>query len=122
MIQNVPPEEKSNNAHYANPANVLAFTDENIGLPESAFQASLVKSFGDIPLIVLSAGLENPTYKSWNEMQKELLQLSSRSRHLTAQKSGHNIEIEQPAAAVDAINTMVKQIRSENRNNNLKQQ
>lgn len=111
MMQNITPEEKSNNAHFANPTNLLTFTDENIGLPESAFQASQVKSFGDIPLIVLSAGLENTTYKSWNEWQNELLRLSSRSKHLTAQKSGHNIELEQPGAAVDAINLMVKQVR-----------
>lgn len=113
MINNATPVEKSNNAHYANPKNLQAFTDENVGLPESAYQASLIKSFGDIPLIVLTAGLENTSYKSWNDMQNELVQLSSRHQHLTAKNSGHNIELEQPDAAVNAINMMVKQIRSQ---------
>jgi hypothetical protein len=77
-------------------------------MPESARQADAVKSFGDIPLIVLTAR-KNPI-EGWQEWQTELLQLSSNSQQLFAE-SDHNIEVEQPDAAVDAILKMVEQVR-----------
>jgi hypothetical protein len=40
--------------------------------------------------------------------------LSSNSQQLIAKKSGHNLEIDQPEAAVVAIVKMVKQLRSGN--------
>jgi len=48
-------------------------------------------------------------------MQAELLQLSSNSQQLIADKSGHNIELDQPQAAVDAIVKMVEHLRQEKR-------
>ena len=44
-------------------------------------------------------------------MQTELLQLSSNSQQMFADKSGHNIEIDQPEAAVTAIVKMVSQLQ-----------
>ena len=44
-------------------------------------------------------------------MQTELLGLSSTSQQLFADKSGHNIEFDQPEAAVGAIVEMVEQLR-----------
>lgn len=44
-------------------------------------------------------------------MQTELLELSSHSQQLIADKSGHNIQIEQPEAAAAAITQMVTQLR-----------
>jgi hypothetical protein len=44
-------------------------------------------------------------------MQTELLHLSSHSQQVIAHKSGHNIEIDQPEAAVGAIVQMVEQVR-----------
>ena len=44
-------------------------------------------------------------------MQAELLQLSSNSRQMMADNSGHNIQIDQPEAAVAAIVNMVSQLR-----------
>jgi hypothetical protein len=45
--------------------------------------------------------------------QAELLELSSNSQQLFATHSGHNIEFDQPDAAVGAIVQMVKQIRGQ---------
>jgi hypothetical protein len=44
-------------------------------------------------------------------MQTELLELSSHSQQLIADKSGHNIQLDQPEAAVAAIVKMVEQLR-----------
>ncbi len=62
-----------------------------------------------MPLIVLSRGLDQKP--DWQGIQAELLQLSSDSQQLIADKSPHNIELDQPEAAVGAILTMVEQLR-----------
>jgi hypothetical protein len=47
----------------------------------------------------------------WESKQAQLPQLSSNSQHLVAEKSDHNIELNQPDAAVAAIVKMVEQLR-----------
>jgi pimeloyl-ACP methyl ester carboxylesterase len=96
-------------AFSVTPRAVQAWADEGAGLPESMAQADAVKTFGDLPLIVLSAALNQQT--GWQTMQIELLQLSSNSQQMVADKSGHNVEIDQPEAAVAAIVKMVGQLR-----------
>jgi pimeloyl-ACP methyl ester carboxylesterase len=83
--------------------------DEGAGMPESFIQAGAVKTFGDVPLIVLSRGLDPD--QDWQAMQTELLQLSSHSQQLFADKSGHNVQLDQPEAAAAAIVKMVAQLR-----------
>jgi hypothetical protein len=83
--------------------------DEGTGMPDSFMQAGAVKTFGDVPLIVLSRGLEPD--RDWQAMQTELLELSSQSQHMFADNSGHNIQLDQPEAAVTAIVKMVGQLR-----------
>jgi pimeloyl-ACP methyl ester carboxylesterase len=83
--------------------------DEGMGMPESFIQAGAVKTFGDVPLIVLSRGLDPD--QDWQAMQTELLELSSHSQQLIADKSGHNIQLDQPEVAVAAIVKMVEQLR-----------
>ena len=92
------------------PRSFQTMLDEGAGMPESFIQADAVKTFGDIPLIVLTGKL-NTTPKDWQEWQTELLQLSSNSQQLFAEHSGHNIQIEQPEAAGAAILQMVEQVR-----------
>jgi hypothetical protein len=62
-----------------------------------------------VPLIVLSRGLDQQP--EWMAQQAELLQLSSNSQQLFAAHSGHNIEFDDPDAAVGAIVQMVEQVR-----------
>jgi pimeloyl-ACP methyl ester carboxylesterase len=110
LVPYVPQDEKAYFALFVRPQSIQAFTDESQGMPAAGVQAAAVKSFGDLPLIVLTARLDNnpPNWQAW---QTELLQLSSNSQQLFAEKSGHNIEIEQPDAAVAAIVKMVEQVR-----------
>ena len=69
----------------------------------------IVGFFDDLSLIVLTAkGNDNP---GWPEWQIELLQLSSNSQHLFAEKSGHTIQRDEPDAAVAAILHMFQQVR-----------
>lgn len=104
-----PGAQKVFTAFSVTPRSVQAWADEGSGMLDSGAKTRAVKSFGDLPPIVLSRGLDlNP---DWQAMQSELVQLSSNSQQLIAEKSGHNLEIDQPEAAIAAIVKMVKQLR-----------
>ncbi len=86
----------------------------SVGTPTSNHgslaQAGTITSIGAVPVIVLSRGQDQE--QDWQEMQIDLLHLSSNSQHLIADTSGHNnIQLDQPAAAVEAIVKMVEQVR-----------
>lgn len=96
-------------AYSVTPRSIQTTVDEGTAMAESLAQAGAVTTLGDLPLIVLSSSLHKD--QDWQAMQAELLQLSTNSRQLFADKSGHNIQFEQPDAAVSAILTMVEQVR-----------
>jgi len=104
-----PPNEKAYYSRLVRTQNVQAFINEGQGMPAAGAEAAAVKTFGDLPLIVLTAKLNNRP--GWQEWQAELLQLSSNSQQLFAENSGHNIQLDQPDAAVKAIVKMVEMVR-----------
>jgi pimeloyl-ACP methyl ester carboxylesterase len=110
LVRDLPLEAQSAyTAFSVIPRSVQAWADEGAGMQESLAQADAVRTFGDLPLIVLTGGLDQQT--GWQTMQVELLQLSSNSRQVIADNSGHNIQIDQPEAAIAAIMDMVSQLR-----------
>jgi len=109
IAPSVPPNEEAYYPLYVRPQYFQATTNDSQGMPAAGAQAAAVKSFGDLPLIVLTARLNN--IPSWQEWQTELLQLSSNSQQLFAENSDHNIQVEEPDAAVRAIIQMVGQVR-----------
>lgn len=109
LIPYVPPDEKAYFSRFVRTQNAQALTNESQGMPAAGAEASAVKTFGDLPLIVLTAKLNN--IPGWQEWQTELLQLSSNSQQLFAENSDHNIQIEKPDAAIAAILQMVEQVR-----------
>lgn len=109
LIQHLPAETQPAYAAFAvTPQTAQTFVDEFLNVQVSLAQANAVSSFGDLPLIVLTAALNQQA--NWQTMQTELLQLSSNSQQMMAD-SGHEIETEQPEAAVAAIEAMVSQLR-----------
>ena len=78
-------------------------------MSEGGAQARLVTTLGALPLIVLSRGKDQDA--DWAASQKGYLELSSNSLQLFADRSGHEIHVEQPEAAVAAIVKMVEQVR-----------
>jgi hypothetical protein len=110
LIHDLPADDKQ--AYIASsvtPRSVQTFLDEGIGMSEGGAQAKAVQTLGALPLIVLSAGKDQPA--DWAAWQASLLQLSSNSQQLIAEKSDHLIQIHQPDAAVAAIVKMVEQLR-----------
>ena len=109
ILPSAPPNPEAYYALGERPQNIQALIDDSQGMPAAGVQASAVKSFGDLPLIVLTASLNDiPGWPAW---QTGLLHLSSNSQQLFAENSGHNIEFDEPDAAVKAILQMVEQVR-----------
>ena len=96
-------------AYAVTPRTFQAQDREGAGLAISLSQAAEVTSLGDLPLMVVSRGLD-PDPK-WQRMQTDLLGLSSNSRQIVAAESGHLIQIDQPDVASGAIVEMVDQLR-----------
>jgi pimeloyl-ACP methyl ester carboxylesterase len=81
-----------------------------------------IAGFGDLPLIVLTSGIQEPNIllsnidnqKVWNVMQEwqiELVGLSSESEQVIAERSGHHIQLDQPDLVIDAILQIVEVTR-----------
>ena len=109
-----PDDANAYTAHSVTVRALEAAIDEGRGMQASLAQARRVTTLGSVPLIVLSRGLREGSEAEdakWQLEQSELLQLSSDSRQVFADQSGHNIQFDQPAAAVGAIVQMVAQLR-----------
>ena len=106
----LPPEVAG--AYVARQVTPRAFqtsVDEILGTAESLAQAGTVSSLGAAPLIVLSRGRDLDP--AWQRRQTDLLRLSSESQQLIAAESGHNIQLDQPEAAIGAIAQLVERTR-----------
>jgi pimeloyl-ACP methyl ester carboxylesterase len=109
-VQNLPEGDKQAYTAFAvAPRGVQAYLDEGMGMSEGGAQARAVTTLGALPLLVLSRGQDQDAKHT--AAQASLLQLSTDSQQLFADKSGHSIHLEQPAAAVAAIAQMVAQLR-----------
>ncbi len=109
-IKNLPEEDKQGyKATAVAPRSVQAFINEGMGIAEGGAQARSVATLGALPLIVLSAGLDNTAEHAAS--QAGFLQFSTDSQQIFADHSGHHIHIEQPDVVVAAIAKMVEQLR-----------
>lgn len=80
-----------------------------------------VTSLGDLPMVVLASGtflkltpeprLGLHMHKVWQDLQKDLARLSSNSKFVAVEDSGHFIQVDQPQVVTDAIRELVEQVR-----------
>jgi DNA-binding CsgD family transcriptional regulator len=94
-------------ARSVTPRLAQAGLDEVLVLSQGAAEASAAKSVGALPLIVLSRAPNRDLY--WDRKQTDLLRRSSNSQQLFAEHSGHNIQLDQPKAAVDALEATTRE-------------
>ena len=83
----------------------------------SAAEVGKLPPMRDIPLSVISrdpkrAGANFEAEQRWQEMQLDLLRMSTNSRHIVAEGSGHGIPVERPDAIVSAVMEMVGKLRT----------
>ncbi len=90
---------------------------ENLLMESSAIAVSSTKLVKDLPLVVLSHGInmfDDQSVKAsladqtWEELQAEIVNFSSKSSLIIAQNSGHNIHIEQPQLVIDSIRKVLE--------------
>lgn len=85
-------------------------------------RAARAKGLGNLPLVVLSHGQAqavpgmpdevNAAYEAaWQAMQAELAALSTKGRRQVVDQAGHMIHHDQPEVVVDAIRSVVEQVR-----------
>lgn len=81
---------------------------------ESLKQLKESKRILNIPLIVLSAGKKahysEESQGLWNEMQKEIIEISSNGEFVIAENSTHYIQNDEPEVVVSAINRLINNI------------
>lgn len=103
------------------------------GLDYDAFRASMAdlrsskRSLGDMPLVVLTHGREEPPppgvppavgaqlERAWQAMQSSLTSLSSDGVQIIAQESGHYIHREAPQLVLAATSEVVRAVRQHTR-------
>lgn len=86
------------------------------GAAETADQIREAPSFPDIEFIVLSSGKgkESKEWQElWMEMQREYTKLSSRSRHMISEKSGHYVHRDDPKAVIGAVRGVVERVQED---------
>ncbi len=93
---------------------------------ESRLEARAVRSLGDTPLIVLTAGrhrlnppdnpiqarLQNASEAAWIEAQKQLVRLSTRGEQRVFPEARHNLLLDRPKDVLEAIRDVVDQARA----------
>ena len=82
-----------------------------------------VTSLGDVPMVVLASGtflltIPEPRFAShmhnlWQELQRDLARLSSNSKFVAVEDSGHFIQVDRPQVVTDAIRELVEQVRGQ---------
>lgn len=81
------------------------------------------RGLGDMPLIVISRGLwdtlpgisdddNEKAWQAWQQMQSELAALSTNSKHVIAEQSGHFVQLQQPQLVIDAVREVVEANRN----------
>jgi pimeloyl-ACP methyl ester carboxylesterase len=80
-------------------------------LDETAAAAGRVRSFGDIPLVIVSSGDQSP---ETIEKHRALARLSSHGGHITAAGTGHWIQFDDPALVVAVVRNVVECVRRAN--------
>lgn len=94
------------------PKHVRAMVDEDLSSNESSEQVRKSGNLGDKPLIVLTAGLSGPRHA---DLQRKLVQLSTRGQQIVVEKSAHLIPFEQPQAVANAIRSVFGSITAAHR-------
>jgi len=92
---------------------------------ESRLEARAVRSLGDIPLIVMTAGrhrlnppdnpiqarLQNDREAAWIEAQKQLVRLSTRGEQRVFPEARHNLLLDRPKDVLEAMRDVVNRAR-----------
>ena len=106
-VQKLPPEVlPSVQAHWSNPKAFRGMWQHLAAMPEiCADLASGSDEFGDVPVVVLSAGARDAR---WLAADVGLAQSSSNGRHVISSTSGHWVHLDDPELVIEAIRSVIR--------------
>ncbi len=110
-VQKLPPEVlPSVQAHWSNPKAFRGMWQHLAAMPAScADLAPGSDDFGEVPVVVLSAGGRNPL---WLAADARLAQSSSTGRHIVSSHPGHWVHLDDPALVIEAIRDVLQASRA----------
>jgi pimeloyl-ACP methyl ester carboxylesterase len=100
-------------AHAATPASIAAFNERQRAMLAQLhdLDAANPRSLGDLPLVVLTRGL-NADDRLW-ALHDDLARRSSRSRHTRVPDADHEIHLMRPDVVIEAIKDVVETGRAQ---------
>jgi len=111
--------------HFEHECNepIAAIQQERTAFRRSGNQTVRTGPFGDLPILVISrdpahslhdpVGLAAEHASVWNQMQEELKLLSTRSRRIIAEGSGHQVMNDRPDVLEREVPRFIEQIRTQ---------
>lgn len=107
-------------AAYGRPQHYRAVASELAGITQSAEELKQVRTLGSLPLLVLTAGRSVEAFqgagfdlavagRAWAELQRDLVELSTRSRQAVHPDATHRLYVTHPDFVVDQILTWMKE-------------
>ncbi len=90
---------------------IAAMASEHMGMLQEGAAVSAIASFGDLPVLVIAAGRANPAFGDsasvyqafWIGESESLAARSSRGGFVRLDRTGHNMNAENPEAVADLI-------------------
>ncbi|HFK1785829.1 TPA: alpha/beta fold hydrolase [Bacillus cereus] len=86
---------------------------------ESLEQIRVSRSLGNIPLIVVTGGLQpfhtTESMATWMKFQRELANLSTNKKHIIVEDAGHAIHIDKPQVVVEIIRDILDMVKNNNK-------
>ena len=109
-VQKLPPEVlPAIQAHWSHPKAFRGMWQHLASMPECcAAVARGADTFGDVPVVVLSAGARDAR---WREADARLAHASSNGRHVISSRSGHWVHLDDPDLVVQAIDEVIRRYR-----------
>ena len=96
-------------AHWSHPRAFRGMWQHLASMPGcSAALSTGTDAFGNIPVVVFSAGARDPR---WREADRRLANASSNGRHIISAKSGHWVHLDEPQLVVEAIHDVIRRYR-----------
>jgi pimeloyl-ACP methyl ester carboxylesterase len=118
------PEERQAPARSLAPQSTVGMVGEMVALEAIASQAQATVTLGSRPVVVLTAGIQDPlpgievsaavqreTVSTWSELQEEIAGLSTNSERRVIERSAHYIQLEAPEAVIAAVLDVVTAAR-----------
>jgi pimeloyl-ACP methyl ester carboxylesterase len=74
----------------------------------SSIEAVSDRSYGALPILILSRGT---TDKSWNNKQEEMTRLSADAHRIIATGSSHYVQLDSPELVVNQVRLFIERLR-----------